>query len=218
MDNNYWLDKWQNGQTGFHLHKVMPLLLKHWQALQLDKNTKVLVPLAGKSLDTIWLAEQGHQVTAVELSPLAVEQFFTENQLEYQTQQIQHHTIYISGSITYICGDIFKLEPAFFNEFDACYDRAALIALDKDLRNAYISHVYNNFAYNSKTLLLTIDYSQSEMAGPPFAISSVMVDQLFQDSFNICCLDTRDILANEPKFQERGLSSMLTNVYKLIKA
>ncbi len=217
MDDNFWLEKWQAGNIGFHQSKVMPLLLKHWPTLNLPKGSKVLVPLAGKSLDVAWLAEQDHDVTAVELSPLAIEQFFAEHDLKPNITQTGKHTIYSCNNITYICGDIFKLEASFFSQFAACYDRAALIALTSDLRKNYVNHLYGNLDSQSKTLLITITYPQSEMQGPPFAIDNTMIKEFFADKFIIDQLDQRDILQTEPKFQARGLSAMSTSVYSLIK-
>ena len=78
MDAAFWLQRWQEGQIGFHRSDVMPLLEKHWPSLQLPAGSRVLVPLCGKSLDMHWLAAQGHRVLGVELSPLAVTQFFEE--------------------------------------------------------------------------------------------------------------------------------------------
>ena len=39
------------------------------------------MPLCGKSLDLLWLAAQGHRVLGVEISPLAVDAFFAEQDL-----------------------------------------------------------------------------------------------------------------------------------------
>lgn len=50
-------------------------------SLDLAQGSRVFVPLCGKSLDMIWLAQQGHEVIGVELSPVAVEDFFRENGL-----------------------------------------------------------------------------------------------------------------------------------------
>ncbi|WP_353195035.1 hypothetical protein [Pectobacterium brasiliense] len=51
MDTDFWLQRWRDGQTGFHQDEVMPLLQKHWPVLQLPKAARVLVPLCGKTLD-----------------------------------------------------------------------------------------------------------------------------------------------------------------------
>ena len=81
MDADFWLERWRQGQTGFHMKRPTPLLAKYWPALGVPRGSRVLVPLCGKSLDMLWLASQGHRVLGVELSPLAVGQFFAENRL-----------------------------------------------------------------------------------------------------------------------------------------
>src|SRR5690606_40973507 len=58
----YWLHRWDEGRTGFHRDDVMPLLQRHWPALELPADAAVLVPLAGKTLDMHWLAARGHPV------------------------------------------------------------------------------------------------------------------------------------------------------------
>lgn len=215
MNTEFWLQRWQEGQIGFHQNRVMPLLQKYWPSLALPTDSQVLVPLAGKSLDIIWLASQGHRVLAVELSALAVEQFFTENQLtstSHDSPLGQHH---VAGNIEVICGDIFGLDAATLASCTGFYDRAALIALPPDTRRRYVDHVYGGLPAHCRGLLLTVDYPQHEMEGPPFAVSSVEVDMLYAERWVIETLDERDILANEPKFAERGLTRMCTRVYRL---
>ncbi|MDR2214774.1 MAG: hypothetical protein LBE59_02910, partial [Nevskiaceae bacterium] len=56
MDAEYWLQRWREDQIDFHRDSVMPLLEQHWDALALPAGSHVLVPLAGKSLDMLWLA------------------------------------------------------------------------------------------------------------------------------------------------------------------
>ena len=79
MQPDFWLERWREGRIGFHREEVMPLLVQHWPALAVPAGRRVFVPLAGKTLDMIWLAAQGHPVLGAELSPLAVQQFFEEN-------------------------------------------------------------------------------------------------------------------------------------------
>lgn len=217
MEKDFWLSRWQNGDTGFHQNKVMPLLQKYWPQLNVAAPAKVLVPLAGKTLDILWFSQQNYEVYAVELSDLAIKQFFAEHQLSPSISQDGEFTIYKSGKINFICGDILALKASFFHDFNACYDRAALIALPETMRSQYVQHVYGNLAAGCKTLLLTIDYPQTEMQGPPFAIGDKIVNKLFANLHTISALDHRDILANEPKFKERGLSSLFTNVYLINK-
>ena len=78
MDTDFWLERWQNNQTGFHQDEINSYLTRYWSGLGLTQGSRVLVPLCGKSLDMLWLAEQGHSVVGIELSRLAIEAFFHE--------------------------------------------------------------------------------------------------------------------------------------------
>ena len=80
-DNVLWLQCWRDRQIDFHQQTVNQFLTRFWPRLDPDISSRVFVPLCGKSLDMIWLAEQGHQVIGVELSPIAVGDFFRENGL-----------------------------------------------------------------------------------------------------------------------------------------
>jgi len=215
MDTEFWLQRWRDGQIGFHQDRVMPLLEKHWPSLALPTGSQVLVPLAGKSLDIIWLASQGHRVLAVELSAVAVEQFFAENRLtptSHDSSLGRHH---VAGNIEVICGDIFNLDVATLADCAAVYDRAALVALPGVMRQRYVTEVYGRLPERCRGLLLTIDYPQQEMDGPPFAVSPAEVSTLYEGHWTIQALDERDILAQEPKFAARGLTRMSTSVYRL---
>ncbi|OYV46586.1 MAG: thiopurine S-methyltransferase, partial [Burkholderiales bacterium 21-58-4] len=141
MEADFWLQRWREGQTRFHQGRVMPLLQKYWPGLSLPANSRVLVPLAGKSLDIIWLAEQGHHVLAVELSALAIEQFFTENNLHPSSRDTPLGRHFVAGRIEVICGDIFALDAATLADCAGFYDRAALIALPPAMRQRYVRHV-----------------------------------------------------------------------------
>ncbi|MHA3903926.1 thiopurine S-methyltransferase [Castellaniella sp. WN] len=218
MDTDFWLQRWEHGQTGFHQSRVMPLLQKHWPGLGLPAGSRVLVPLAGKSLDVAWLAEQGHAVLAVELSPIAVERFFEEHALRPEIRTTPQGTSYRAGSIEFLCGDIFGLDAMSLARCAACYDRAALIALSPELRVRYARHVYGQLPAGCRTLLLTLDYPQEEMDGPPFSVPESEIRTLYGDRWRIERLETRDVLAQEPKFAERGVSRMNTCVFRLTAA
>ncbi len=215
MDTEFWLQRWRDGQIGFHQARVMPLLQKHWPSLALPAGSRVLVPLAGKSLDIIWLASQGHRVLAVELSAVAVAQFFTENRLTPTSRDSSLGRHHVAGNIEVICGDIFNLDAATLAGCTGVYDRAALVALPPAMRPRYVAEVYGRLPERCRGLLLTIDYPQHEMDGPPFAVSQAEVGTLYGERWTLQSLDERDILAQEPKFVARGLTRMSTSVYRL---
>ena len=134
MHPDYWHARWNEGRTGFNQPGGNPLLQRHWATLDLPAGSQVFVPLAGKSPDLLWLAARGHRVLAVELSPLAIEQFFAEHGIEPEVTRSRHGIHHRAGAIEMICGDVFDLDREVLSGCSAFYDRAALIALPEPLR------------------------------------------------------------------------------------
>lgn len=215
MDKAFWLQRWRDNHTGFHRDRPMPLLAKYWPTLALPVNSRVLVPLAGKSLDMLWLAAQGFRVLGVEVSPLAVQQFLTENALtatQHDSPQGRH---YVAGSIELICGDVFDLDEAALQSCAAVYDRAAVIALPPPLRQRYADELYGRLPASCRGLVITLQYPQHEMDGPPFSVDKSMMHALFDREWQVETLECRDILASEPDFAAQGVHDLHTGVYRL---
>ncbi len=215
MKADFWLQRWRDGQIHFHQPRVTPLLQKYWPTLNVPAGSRVLVPLCGKSLDMLWLAEQNLQVLGIELSQLAVEQFFTENSLQAEIHSSALGTHYTAGRIEIVCGDIFKLDAATLAGCTGVYDRAALIALPPEMRPHYVQHVYGQLSDQYRGLLLTLDYVQEQMDGPPFSVPDAEVLRLFAAHTEATILDRRDILDKEPKFSARGVTALDTVTYRL---
>ncbi|KLD71454.1 thiopurine S-methyltransferase [Xanthomonas pisi] len=215
MDTDFWLQRWQDGQTGFHQDEVMPLLQKHWPALHLPHAARVLVPLCGKTLDMHWLAAQGHRVLGVEVSPLAVTQFFEDANLQPQRHGSSAGEHFVAGPIEIICGDAFALDARALADCTAVYDRAALVALPADLRQRYLQTTYARLPATCRGLLITLEYPQTEKAGPPFAVDAAQVQALFQAPWQVQQLERRDILDQEPRFRADGVTALSTAVYRL---
>lgn len=215
MEAQFWLERWQDGRTHFHQERVTPLLQKYWPSLALPSGSKVLVPLCGKSLDMLWLAEQGHQVLGVELSELAIQQFLAEHGLQAQVHESAQGRHYAAGNIELICGDIFGLGDETLAACVGAYDRAALIALPESMRERYVTQVYGRLGAGYRGLLITLDYDQARMDGPPFSVREEEVQSLYAAHSTAQVIDRRDIIDKEPKFAERGLAQLDTVVYRL---
>ena len=215
MDAQFWLDRWRSGKTGFNQTRPMPLLAKYWPSLDVPRGARVLVPLCGKTIDMTWLASQGHHVLGVELSPLAIEQFFDENQLAPSRGASSAGTLYRAGNIEILCGDIFAMTRDDLAGCAGAYDRAALVALPPPMRERYARHVYGQLPAGCRTLLVTIEYDQREMQGPPFAVLETEVRALYQPCAEVVTLDRRDILAKDPALAARGVTKLDTVVYAL---
>ena len=173
MESEFWHQRWASNQIGFHEGQVNAYLARHYADLGLAPGETVFVPLCGKSVDLRWLADQGAHVVGVELSPIAVESFFAEQGLTPRTRKEAAFTVWESGPIRLLCGDYFALTPAHLAGVHAVYDRTALIALPPERRADYIAHLDRLLPGARRTLLITLEYPQEQMQGPPSRWRSV---------------------------------------------
>ena len=201
-----WLDRWREGRIGWHEDTGNASLQRHWRA----SGRTVLVPLCGKSVDLVWLAAQGNRVIGVELSQLAVEAFFAEQQLDFVvTDGLLPRFEATGAGITIFCGDFMQLADV---RCDAHYDRGALVALSADLRPGYAAHVRSLLTDDAEQLVITLGYDQSVAKGPPFAISDEEVLGYWPGLERI---DRYDDTANAPpKFLEAGLNELTETVWR----
>jgi len=215
MEPEFWLDRWREQRIGFHNDRVLPLLEKHWPSLALPRGARVFVPLAGKSLDMPWLAAQGHRVLGVELSPIAVAQFFQEHGLVPETRESRYGMHHRAGDIELICGDAFALDAQVLADCTGVYDRAALIALPEAMRIRYVRELQARLPRGCRGLLVTLEYPQHEKNGPPFSVGEAEVRRLYQPEWRVDLLERRDILASQPSFQADNVSALHTAVYRV---
>lgn len=215
MDAEFWLERWREGRTHFHQARITPPLERFWPTLGLPPGSRVLVPLCGKSLDMLWLAQRGMDVLGVELSPLAVQQFFDENGLAPQVRRSAMGDHYVAGNIEIIRGDIFDVDADTLRGCTGVFDRAALVALPRDMRGPYVRHIYGQLSDRYQGLLITLDYPQHEMDGPPFSVDDEEVQALYAGHTVAELIYRRDILDMEPKFQKAGVSKLDALAYRL---
>lgn len=217
MHPDFWQTRWQRGETGFHQARTNPWLEKHCAALRVEAGAHVFVPLCGKAHDLRFLADRGLRVTGCELSPLAVEAFFREQGLNATVRDIAGLALYEAGDIRVFCGDFFALTPALLGHVDAVFDRASLVALPPEMRGDYAAHLATLASSGARDLLVSFDYPQDEMPGPPFSVPQAEIRALFGAQFDIAALGRADILADEPRFRERGLTRLTETCWLLQK-
>lgn len=215
MEPDFWHERWENNLIGFHLDEVNPWLRAHWDKLAVKPGGRVLVPLCGKSLDLIWLVEQGYEVLGVEISPIAVKDFFAENHLRAKRINNARCEIWQGPGITLLCGDLFELTAQDIGHIDAVYDRASLIALPPAMRQRYVTALEKLVPAEAPHLLITLDYDPQKMDGPPFAVSETEVRSLYSERHQVECLESMDVLNQNERFRERGLDWLTEGVFRL---
>jgi thiopurine S-methyltransferase len=220
LKREFWLERWERQETGFHQDDFNPYLRQYWQELRLARDSGVFVPLCGKSRDMLWLRDQGHRVLGVELSAIAVQSFFREN--GYTPLQVSRHQVADgrfeqceADGIRILCGDFFDLGKADMEKVAAVYDRASLIALPPEMRERYVRHLVSILPPATQILLVTLEYHQPEMQGPPFSVSASEVEAFYREHAEVRLLAQMDVLAQNPRFQQRGLTRMVENIFLL---
>lgn len=216
MQPEFWLERWQRNEIGFHQPAPHRALARHWATLGLPRGSRVLVPLAGKSSDMLWLAAVGHHVMGIELAEVAVRAFFEENAL---TPTIADHGTMRRFSVEGLdlwCGDVFAIGVAQVGRVAAVFDRAALVALPNVLRRQYVAHLDAITPPGTRTLLITMEYAQAEMPGPPHAVLEDEVRALY-GAHEIELLERDDAIADFPKFAQRGVTRLGEATYRMLR-
>ena len=210
MKHEFWNERWQQRHIGFHLgHPHDWLVAAHER---IPAASRIYVPLCGKTVDLVWLRDQGHEVIGCEFVASAIQDFFREHELSAQTE---HRA---SGGDSYEChrtpglsvlqGNALNLNPALVGgPIDVIFDRAALVALDPTSRQRYVDGLHSLLRPGGHILLIAFAYDQSRIAGPPWSIDAPTIEQLFGERFAIETLAVRAEEGN-PRFQAAGVPEM----------
>jgi thiopurine S-methyltransferase len=214
---DFWLDRWRTAQIGFHQAAVDRHLKAYWPLLGLPSNSRVFVPLCGKSLDLMWLRDQGHSVIGVELSPLALESFLMEHAIPAKRHVLSCFDVYEADGFTLFCGDYFKLTPALLGGVSGVYDRAALISWTPAARESYAEHLTSLTSPGTQTLLIAVEYPPEQMKGPPFPLTREIIESLYAGHYSIEELGSHEILELEPRLKARGLTELREVCYRMTR-
>ena len=215
MDPEFWHERWTRGEIGFHQHDFNAHMQAFTDRLGVGPGDHVFVPLCGKSLDLLWLLRRGYRVSGVEISQRAVRDFFTENQIEYRVTEIPAGELFQAPDLAIFRADFFTTEFLGMPAIDAVYDRASLVALPPIMRKAYAERMQGLIAAGVRTLLVTLDYPQQEMSGPPFAVTLGEVETLYAKKCRLETLHSEDCLEREPRFRKKGLTRLTEHVLLL---
>ena len=215
MEPEFWTKRWQEGEIGFHRPEVHDYLARHWHVLKLEPESEIFVPLCGKATDMVWLAEQGHSIIGVELSPVAVDAFFAEQELQPTTRVSGPFMIKEAGPYTIWCGDVFALPPSVTRDISAVYDRAALVAFPPDMQPAYAAKLAELTPSRVPTMLVGLSYRQGEISGPPFSTPLPQVAMLFGPTHSLSIIEARDGLEQSENLKSRGVTWLEESLYIL---
>ncbi|MCO6431407.1 MAG: thiopurine S-methyltransferase [Deltaproteobacteria bacterium] len=192
MEKDFWQKRWEENEIGFHESEFNPQLLRNFEKLSLEKGSRVFVPLCGKTLDITWLLQSGYRVAGAEWSRLAVEQLFEGLKLEPKIKKTSDFEIFSAQDLDIYVGDIFALTQEALGPAHAVYDRAALVALPEEARKRYAAHL-TKISAGARQLLLSFDYDQSGLEGPPFSVSGKEIKELYSGAYQVSLLESKDV-------------------------
>jgi thiopurine S-methyltransferase len=217
MDHEFWRERWRLGQIGFHQQDYNAHLIRHWPALGVPAGGRVFVPLCGKSRDMLWLANAGYKVLGIELEALAIEAFFGAASAPYSHRQHGRLSMYEGLGVNILCGDFFDVAPDDLVGTQGVFDRGALVALPRETRRRYVDHLLAALPVGARILLLTIEYDQSLVDGPPFSVLRPEVESLYGARCAITRMETATTDQVPPHFQRSGITQAGESSYRIVK-
>ncbi|MEL6677972.1 MAG: thiopurine S-methyltransferase [Pseudomonadota bacterium] len=189
MEHHYWHGKWAHDDIAFHEGAANILLTRYADRLP---EGRLFLPLCGKTVDMAWLRARGHRIVGAELSETAVQQFFAEHALRPEVTEGPEHLVYAAEGIEIHVGDLFKLTAEALGPVAGIYDRAALVALPPSMQQAYVFHMHT-VAGAVPRLLISLDYPDGLIEGPPFATSGARIAELHGPDVTVSVLEERDL-------------------------
>lgn len=216
MQHEFWHERWESGQIAFHQSAVNGELQRLWPDLGVPGGGRVFVPLCGKSLDMVWLAQHGHPVLGVELSSVAIGDFAREQRLVVEREADGAFERFTAPGYELLAGDVFDLTANRLADVRGLYDRAALIALPPEMRMRYVDHLGRLLPSGTRGLLITLEYVEGTKSGPPHDVPADEVRERYGAAgFDVTLLQEGDPVAAPPPFQKAGLIRLRESCWRL---
>ena len=113
-------------------------------------------------------------MVGVEVSDVAIQEFFTENNMEYKKQEIAkiHGTLYKSmdGRLRLYCCDLYDFSAEVESGLQAVWDRGSIIAVNKEDRLKYVKVLHSVCAEDARYLVEIFHYDKTKYNGPPHCL------------------------------------------------
>ncbi|TYB90462.1 thiopurine S-methyltransferase [Oceaniovalibus sp. ACAM 378] len=192
MESDFWHQRWGSNRIGFHEGQVNALFAAHFGRLHLRAGARLFLPLCGKTRDVGWLRERGFAVAGAELSRRAIGDLFTDLDVTPEITRTETLENWHAPGLDFFVGDIFDLTAQDLGPVDAVYDRAALVALPPTMRDRYAPHLIG-LTGGVQQLLITFEYDQTAMDGPPFSIDGPEVRRHYDARFDVVELERCEV-------------------------
>lgn len=210
-----WHSHWTRKTPGFHEGRVNTYLEQFFPLFKLEPGDSIFMPLCGKAVDILWLSQQGYHVIGVELSEIAVQSFFAESGIDFVRGKQEKLVIYEAPNITLYQGDFMDIQAQQLIDCKLVYDRASIVAIESFNRVVYKRKMLDIIPAGIPMLLVTLEYDQGIMQGPPFSVPVSEITQLYQPEYQLELLQSSEQIEERPKWRETGLKSLLESALRL---
>jgi SAM-dependent methyltransferase len=164
-----WEGRYRSGDVPWDLGAPPPALLRLLEELaERRERLRVLVPGAGTGHDAMAWAAAGHEVTALDVAPTAVE-------------RARARARELRVLVDVVLGDLFELPASLLEAFDAVWEQTCFCAVPLDRRAAYVQAMGS--ALRRGGVLYGLFWHHGRPGGPPFDVTTEQVRALFASRF-----------------------------------
>ncbi|HMQ48349.1 MAG TPA: SAM-dependent methyltransferase [Saprospiraceae bacterium] len=170
---SYWNEKYHTQETPWDIGYASPPIRHYFEQVK-DKNTRMLIPGAGKAHEAIYLHRLGFR--EVWVCDWAADAFA---HLKQEAPDFPEHHLLVM--------DFFSIDLTF----DLIVEQTFFCAIDPSLRSKYVQKVHELLAPEGRLIGLLFA-SPFGFEGPPFGGTKEEYQQLFHPYFDLLQLKTAD--------------------------
>ena len=164
--SEFWTNIYRTEEPRWELNAPAVALATLGPRLKLTR-MRVLVPGAGTGNDAAWFAQQGHIVTALDMSEEAI----ARAKAKYG---------HLSG-LTFQQADIFNLPSSMYSSFDLVFEHTLYCAISPTRRNELVKVWKRVLTENGH--LMGVFFTMDKLQGPPYGGSEWEIRARLQKSF-----------------------------------
>ncbi len=169
LNKEYWENRYENNDAIWDIGHISTPLKEYIDQLE-DKNIKILIPGAGNAYELDYLIEKGFQnVYVIDYAQQPIDTILNRN------KALEKHLI---------CDDFFNHNETY----DLIIEQTFFCALQPNLRENYVSKMYNLLFEKGKIVGLLFNFPLTEV-GPPFGGSYEEYVNLFSEKFILKTLE-----------------------------
>ena len=161
-----WEERYRSGETGWDRGGVSPAV-EAWEQQIDPAPRRLLVPGCGYGHEVVYFAQQGCDVTALDIAPSAIRRL--QAAIDEQTAAGKHLNVHP------FCVDLFAWEPEA--PFDAIYEQTCLCAIQPEQREAYEKRLFRWLMPGGRLFALFMQTGLE--GGPPFHCDLMDMRRLF---------------------------------------